>query len=187
MPKKSYECCLFTSMIIEIVLIGVTIQYGFKYNNSLKYNKLKCNITKIEYPIEISNSINENNNNFVKCSCGKRCTSDMGICTKLFTNNKNFEEILIQNNYDTYLSKCTFAETRCQNGELIKNRIYAIKENIKNIKNKYEISSFIDCYEYDNIYFLDDYNYINETIILSIFGGILLIIISLILICCPPQ
>ena len=68
MPRKSYECCFFMCVIIEIVLIGVTIKYGLKYNDSLKYNQLKCNITRIEYPDKIPTTIEEYNNNFVNVS-----------------------------------------------------------------------------------------------------------------------
>ncbi len=191
MPRKSYDCCLFTSMIIEIILIGITVNYGIKYSNSFKYNKLECNITRIEYPDKIPTTIEEYNNNFVKCDCGKRCVSDMGICTKIFITDKHFGEFLLQKSYNTYLSKCTFAETSCPNGEKNENRIYHIKENIKNVVDKYkdymEKSEFIDCYEYNDVYFLDNYNYLGETIGLSVFGGLLLITIVSILTCCPPQ
>ena len=44
MPRNNYDCCFFMCVIIEIVLIGVTINYSLKYNDSLKYNQLKCNI-----------------------------------------------------------------------------------------------------------------------------------------------
>ena len=130
-------------VIINIILVGVSIDYTIKYTNSQKYNKLKCNITKIEYPTEIPNTIDEYNNNFVKCSCGKRCTSDMGICTKLFITNKNLEEVLLQKKYGIYDSECTFAETKCENGEIIEDRINAIQENIDYIrpKNEFENSS----------------------------------------------
>ena len=191
MPRKSYDCCLFTSMIIEIILIGITVNYGIKYSNSFKYNKLECNITRIEYPDKIPTTIEEYNNNFVKCDCGKRCVSDMGICTKIFITDKHFGEFLLQKSYNTYLSKCTFAETSCPNGEKNENRIYHIKENIKNVVDKYkdymEKSEFIDCYEYNDVYFLDNYNYLGETIGLCVFAGLLLITILCILTCCPPQ
>jgi len=191
MPRRTCDCCLFTSTIILLVLIGVTINYGSKYADSLKYNKLKCNITRIEYPTEIPIIIDEYNNNFIKCDCGKRCVSDMGICTKVFIVDEHFGEILLQKNYGTYLSKCTFAETSCPNGEQNENRVYAIQHNIFNVVNKYknymEKSGFIDCYEYNDVYFLAGYNYLDETIILSVFSGILLILIYIIFSCCPPQ
>ncbi len=190
MARKSYDCCLFTTIIIEIVLIGVTLNYGFKYSNSLKYNQLKCNITRIEYPTKIPTTTEEYNNNFIKCDCGKRCVSDMGICTKIFTTDEHFGEKLFQHRYETFLSKCTFAETSCPNGEKNENRIYAIEQNIKNVVNKYKNymkkSEFIECYEYNDVYFLDDYNYLDETIILSVFVVLLLIMILCILRCCPP-
>jgi hypothetical protein len=191
MPRRTCDCCLFTSIIILLVLIGVTINYGSKYADSLKYNKLKCNITRIQYPIEIPNTIDEYNNDFIKCDCGKRCVSDMGICTKVFIADEHFGEILLQKNYGTYLSKCTFAERSCPNGEKNENRVYAIQQNIFNVVNKYknymEKSVFIDCYEYNDVYFLDDYNYLDETITLSVFTGLLLILICIIFSCCSPQ
>ena len=39
------------------------------------------------------------NNNFIKCDCGKRCVSDMGICTKVFIADEHFGEILLQKNF----------------------------------------------------------------------------------------
>ena len=193
MPRKNYECCLFTSIISIIALLGVTINYCFKYSNSQKYNKLKCNITRIEYPDKIPTTVEEYNNNFIKCSCGKRCISDMGICTKIFITDIHFGEELLQYKYknENLLSKCTFAERRCANGENIENRIYSIKENKKNVVNKYENyiknSELIDCYEFNDVYFIDNYNYLDETIILCVFSGMLLILICVILSFCPPQ
>ena len=158
-------------------MIGITINYGSKYTDSLKYNKLKCNITRIEYPTEIPIIIDEYNNNFIKCECGKRCVSDMGICTKVFISDEHFGEILLQKNYGTHLSKCTFAETSCQTKH---------KNVVDKYKNYMEKSGFIDCYEYNDVYFLDEYNYLDETIILSVFSGILLILICIIFSCSSP-
>lgn len=191
MARNSYECCLFMSIIIQIVLIGVSISYVSKYVDSLKYNQLKCNITRIEYPTKIPTNTEEYNNNFIKCDCGKRCVSDMGICTKIFITDEHFGEKLLQNRYDIFLSKCTFAETRCIDGEKNENRMYAIEQNIKNVVDKYknymQNSEFIDCYEYNDVYFLDNYNYLDETIGLCVFAGLLLIIIITIFRYCSPQ
>ena len=79
MPRNNYDCCFFMCVIIEIVLIGVTINYSLKYNDSLKYNQLKCNITRIEYPDKIPTTTEEYNNNFVKCDCGKKFKSNSGL------------------------------------------------------------------------------------------------------------
>ena len=115
----------------------------------------------------------------------------MGICTKIFTIDEHYGEKLLQNRYETFLSKCTFAETKCLNGEKNENRIYAIEQNIQNVVDKYKNymakSEFIDCYEYNDVYFLDNYNYLGETIGLCVFAGLLLITILCILSCCPPQ
>lgn len=190
MSRDGCSCCFFVLIIINIILVGVSIDYTIKYTNSQKYNKLKCNITKIEYPTEIPNTIDEYNNNFVKCSCGKRCTSDMGICTKLFITNKNLEEVLLQKEYGIYDSECTFAETKCVNGEIIENRINAIQENIDYITKQYGEYitglKLLNCYEFNGIYFLDDYNYFDEMILCWSIMGFIVILLFTICRNCPP-
>ena len=189
MVRRDCSCTLFTLCVIEIVMIGVSINYICKYDNSLDYNKLKCNITRLEYPTEISNNVEDIKNKFCKCSCGKRCISDLGICTKIFINIYN-KEILLKNQYNINYDKCTFRENRCTNGELIENRIVAINKNIDSIQiyEEYiEQSELIDCYEYKNIYFLDNYNYFDEMVTLSSISSLIIIFILIICICCPLQ
>ena len=184
MSNNDYSCCVFTSIIIFLTSIGIFVNYSSKYYDSLKYELIKCNITDVEYPTKIPETIEDYNNNFVKCNCGKRCVSDMGICSKIFITDKHYGKILLQNKYNLNNQQCTFKETRCNNGEKIKNRINAINDNINNMK-KYESyinnSKLIDCYEFNDIYFLDDYNHYTEFVIASSFLGLLILILILIL------
>tara|TARA_Y100000389_G_C17264528_1_gene414751 strand:+ start:230 stop:799 length:570 start_codon:yes stop_codon:yes gene_type:complete len=178
MPKKDYSCRFFASAISFIVIFALAISYTFKYNSSLKYNEEYCNITRLEYPKEIpSNNTNELEKNFVKCSCGRRCTSDMGICNKLFIQDDYLGEILLKNDYYTHYTKCTFAERTCINGETNTNRLYMINENVKRME-KYENiilnSELIECYEYNGIYFMNNYNYLTEMVIFWIIVFVLL-------------
>lgn len=187
MARIDCSCTLFTLCVIEIVLIGVSINYICKYDNSLDYNKFKCNITRLEYPTEISDNVEDIKNKFCKCSCGKRCTSDLGICTKIFINVDN-KEVLLKKSYNLFYNKCTFREDICANGELVENRLEAINKNIDSIeiyKQYIEKSELIDCYEYKNVYFLDNYNYFDEMVVLSCISILIILLIITMCICCP--
>ena len=160
--------CVGTSFIIFIVMLSFAIINIIKYDARNDFEDYMCNITKVEYPKEIPRNIDDFlNEKFVKCSCGKRCTSDLGICNKIYIINENSEEVLLQNKFDSNDNLCTFRESKCKNAERIDDRITKIYKNIEKMK-FYENAmnnTLIDCYKYKNIYFIDNYDYMKEMII----------------------
>lgn len=186
--NSNCTCAFVTLMIISIVLVSLTAQYGAKYDDSLKYKEKKCKIDRIEYPT-IESIINDTSQ-FTKCSCGKRCTSTLGICNKIYINDvdsNSSTNILLRNDYSLFETRCTFRETRCPDGENIENRKYKISNNIEEMKmyEDYKNNDIIlKCYYYNDIYFLDNYNYLTETVVFSVLLGTFVISIFIILSCC---
>ena len=77
-------------------------------------------------------------------------------------------EILLQDRYDSDDNTCSLRESKCKNGERIDNRITKIYENIEKMKyyeNSITNNTLIDCHKFDDVYFLNDYNYFKEMII----------------------
>ena len=152
--NSNCTCAFVTLMIISIVLVSLTAQYGAKYDDSLKYKEKKCKIDRIEYPT-IESIINDTSQ-FTKCSCGKRCTSTLGICNKIYINDvdsNSSTNILLRNDYSLFETRCTFRETRCPDGENIENRKYKISNNIEEMKmyEDYKNNDIIlKCYYYNN-------------------------------------
>ena len=185
MARNNCTCAFVTLMIISIVLVALTAQYGAKYGNSLKYEEKKCKIVRIEYPT-VESIINDTSQ-FTKCSCGKRCTSTLGICNKIYVidiDSRLSTGILLRNKYSLFERRCTFSETRCPDGENIENRKYKISNNIEEMKmyEDYKNNDIIlKCYYYNDIYFLDNYNYLEETVVFSVLLGTFVISICIIL------
>ena len=181
---KDCTCCFFFSNLISIVFIGLTIKYSVIYDDSKDYNSNDCIITRVEYPTKLLTSLDNDQNkyNFARCSCGKRCLSDMGICNKIYIKNKNDNEILLKNKYLSLDGNCTFREKYCPDGEKIENRLYKIEEN-KLEMNKYINKTSIKCYNYKDEYFINNYNYLKETLI-CVFGLSLCVITTCIICCC---
>lgn len=161
--------CVGASLIIFSTMLAFAIINIIKYDARNDFNDFMCNITKVEYPKEIPTNMDEFiNDNFVKCNCGKRCTSDLGICSKIYVVNKHSEEVLLQNKFNSNDNHCTFRESKCKNGERIHDRITKIYNNIEKMKFYEEHmnnNTLINCYKYNNIYFINNYDYEKEMII----------------------
>jgi hypothetical protein len=82
--------CVGASFIIFIVMLVFAIINIIRFDARNDFEDFKCNITKVEYPKEIPTNIYDFiNDDFVKCDCGKRCVSDLGICSKIYIMNEN--------------------------------------------------------------------------------------------------
>jgi hypothetical protein len=176
--------CIFLNVIIFVTMLTLGIINSIKYSKRDDFNNIKCNITKIEYPLKIPDNIDDySNSNFVNCDCGKSCIGDLGICNKIFITIDDSNEILLQNRFDSDDSLCTFREKKCKNGEKISNRIVKIYDNINEMK-KYEKyisdNTLMDCYKYNNVYFVNDYNYYKEMVIFMSIAGFEIIAIIII-------
>jgi hypothetical protein len=161
--------CVGVSLIIFIVMLVYAIINIIKYDARNDFEDFMCNITKVQYPKDIPTNFHDfTNDNFVKCDCGKRCISDLGICSKIYVHNINNEEVLLQNRFDSDDSLCTFRESKCKGGEKINNRISKLYKNIEKMKfyeDAMNNNTLIDCYKYDDVYFINNYNYMKEMII----------------------
>jgi len=186
MVSDDNSCKFFTLIVGFLALICVTTQYAVIYGNSLNYEETNCNIISVEYPV--IDSIINNTDHFIKCSCGRRCTSTLGICNKIYVNDinsaTNTKNLLIET-YSSIQQLCTFSETSCPDAENFENRRYKITKNIERMKiyEDYKNNNVsLKCYHYNNVYFMNNNNYLKETIICSVLIGISLLFIIIILI-----
>lgn len=161
--------------VIGIIVCSVYLsRHVPRWNNAKELNNDKLifeydkQIVDIQYPSVIShdNIINNNNNNnvnFVECHCGEKCTSQLGICTKLFITDDYDNHIMIKNTMEGD-DECTFREYECTTS--LEERNYAILNNIIDIQKYINImdnNSTIDVYKrkFNNkdVYFLNKTNY----------------------------
>ena len=177
--RNDCSCCFGILILINLVFIPLSIVYIIKYNDSLEYNKIKCNITEVTYPHQIPTDNDIINNNFVKCNCGKRCVSDLGICNKIYIFDKYEGKILLKEEYTFNTLTCTFREKKCPNGEKIGNRIDAINYNkLEMIKYERFINNdeLFNCYEYNGIYFIDNKTNFSTMLIISVITLVLIVL-----------
>ena len=74
------------SLAICVMLVGIQVLI------TGDYEKEQCIITDVHYPKNLPTINNPDTSNFIKCDCGKRCTSDMGTCVKIFLKNNVLNE-----------------------------------------------------------------------------------------------
>lgn len=179
--------CLFLNLVLTLVMLVFSIINIIKFSESHNFENTLCNVTRIEYPSEIPTNI-ENYKNFVECDCGRRCESNLGICNQIYITDENSQEILLQDRYDSDDNTCSLRESKCKNGERIDNRITKIYENIEKMKyyeNSITNNTLIDCHKFDDVYFLNDYNYFKEMIIfvsIMLFSSMIILIITKVII-----
>ena len=171
----AYMCCNLCFCTL-ITLFNIEILYNLQYYDS--YQENICLISKIDYPRTLPN-ISENN--WVKCSCGKKCKS-WKPCIELYSTydeNLKINQKLINTKQSYSNIKCTIADAfDCY--ENVNNTYY--QSEIINIFNTY-LNKNITCYvneNIDNIYLKKEFSY-GLAYTLSVF-----IIISLICIICLP-
>lgn len=139
-PRNCSFCCLFMLVVTAFVLMFA----GLNYHSSISYTERQCVLTGVTYPTNTP-SHNDSWSNFIECDCGRRCTSDLGTCVKLFAYEENAPSLEIEGIHQIPTSEmiklhpssagasrasseCTFAETQCPNGESHDDRMRAIEE-----------------------------------------------------------
>lgn len=117
--------------IIGFIFLAVTtllmIVMGINYVKYLSFENGSCRITNVTYPQSL-----EDSSNLISCDCGRRCTSDAGICIRItgfLLESPNFKNRHFVSSVSVNYPRqdCTFAETRCPNAEKISDRVDAIQ------------------------------------------------------------
>lgn len=169
MPKRN-DCCFFTSILIFFVLLILMCVSIFHYTDYKQgISEEICNITSVSYPKQ------EEENNFYKCKCGKRCYSYVGICNKIFMN-------------DVFIPKSYIKPYKLNSIDIQKNNIcssYANKNCITDFSKLYEIvtnnaqsmqllvNNSMPCFKKNNVYFKEnqtDDKYKNMIIFITLSG-----------------
>lgn len=171
-------CCLFMLVVTAFVLMFA----GLNYHTSISYTERQCVLTSVTYPTNTP-SHNDSWSNFIECDCGRRCTSDLGTCIKLFAYEKNAPSLSSEGIHQIPASEmiklhpssmggsrasseCTFAETKCPNGESHDDRMRAIEDAIQlgePYREKMLANETIPCYLNDSsneIYLNVDKSYV---------------------------
>ena len=163
--KNCSFCCLFMIVVSAFVLLFA----GLNYADSQNFVESQCVLTSVTYPTNTP-SHNGSWSDFIECDCGRRCTSDLGTCIKLFAYEQNSPSLTENGEIQTHNSQmiklhptslggssasslCTFAETDCPNGESHDNRITAINDAITKAqpyKEKMLANETIPCFINDN-------------------------------------
>ena len=142
--KKIMISTLFgTSLLIFLI-------QGIHFLESYSFKEKEYIIKNVSYPLSI-----EDSSNLIKCDCGRYCTSDAGTCIKiegnLMINSKQSARKFLSSTIINGDNKgCTFAETRCKDGEKIENRLESISlAQVKAQKfiEKMNNNSPITCYQ----------------------------------------
>lgn len=172
-PNK--ECAIFCPLFSLIFIIIIFMSYIYNQINTLKYNEYKCFIENVLYPSINLNTSNIIMNGFVECNCGRHCTSDLGICIKIFGKilETNQTKLLQYKTVDGTDDTCTFRENDCKNSEGFNDRYQATI--IARNKALSYLNTTRNCYSKDNnYYFLNNDMNMTGIIILGIILGIII-------------
>ena len=180
------EFCYILGTITSFILFICGLASLLTFTENIGLNEYDCKISNVTFPTNVP-TVNETNmDNFVRCDCGYKCTSDLGTCLNIYgsindlTTVKNFKKS-ISNKRD----QCTFTETKCRNGDDILNRIDKINEVVERgnyYNNLMTNNETIKCYyssDSQYIYMEKNVDYTMMTILFSI----MLFIIILMIIC----
>lgn len=174
--------CYILWSFIALILFICTLSIIFNYETNIKLLDKECTITKVTYPSVLPNLINSSYDNFIKCDCGRYCTSELGICINIYAyidNINNTKKVFEKTS--TLDSLCTFTETICKDGESINNRILKINEatNTGEYYSSFINNTNINCYvdKKNNIYLQKHVDY---TLIIVLSSILFFIIIMLV-------
>jgi hypothetical protein len=147
-----------------------------EWNNAKKNNKKNDKlvfeydkrIVDVKYPKELPSNDSEQSEyeNFVPCHCGESCTSELGICTRLYTTDNDGNKYLIRESLDSD-EYCTFREYDCE-GSLedrtlaILNNMIDIQKYINSMNNNQTIKVFYKYTNNEKVYFLNKF-YLDES------------------------
>ena len=184
---KNNECkciCGGLTVLSWFVFFLVCVLPYLQYIN---YTKTECNVTDVDYPVELPNATNEEF--WISCKCGRSCNT-LTPCINIYGFINNSINNGINNGINKFKESpqdkrldCTFQKKKCPEGENIIDRQNALLEakiTYQQYNNK-TVTCYVD--EVSNIIVLNnDYNY-NYLIAFSIIS-ILLTCICSCFICC---
>ena len=180
-----YTCCGLSFLFISLFCVTC---FGLLVTD--RYDEYDCHIIHVKYPTTLpgSNSSVDESGNFCDCNCGKKCTSNLGVCEKLYiTRDINKNSVMAQESTIREHSsgtECTFAEKKCLDGENINNRLNAIESSINKMK-KYismmQNNETIKCWSNNNddeLYLENEINWETFIIYASLAGAFTIIGVS---------
>lgn len=136
------------------VLFGCGLYFmvsGINFLGQENINEKNCYITNVTYPTSVYDS-----SNLIECHCGRRCKSDTGTCIRVYGRlvAENKASLLFAST-DTSGDNhgCTFAETKCKDGEKITDRTNSLekaREIAQEYINKLDSGKAVTCYQKPN-------------------------------------
>lgn len=178
------SCSKITGFCLLAISVLMIIISGVNFLNSKSYDEGTCIITNVTYPQSITDSAN-----LITCDCGRRCTSDAGTCiriTGILLKTPEIQNRYFVSNTDVNHPRedCTFAETRCTQGEKVEDRLVAV-ENAKQKAREYisyqNDKKEIPCYHRNG----DNHLYLkNEDVSLFFYISCGCVILSICCLCC---
>ena len=172
------NCYVFCPAISFIIIITIFMSYVYKQIDTINYNEYDCYIENVSYPtIFINTSTNDIIlDGFVNCNCGHKCTTNFGICIKIFGRilKNNQTKLLQDKTIDSPDDTCTFRENKCKNAQDLSDRIQATSD-AKDYALSY-LNTTRNCYSKNNeYYFLNNHINLTGIIICSVIIGLIII------------
>ena len=180
----SSKCLSSYLFIFGICLLGIFLPLFLvsliDYLKMNDYEPTICNITQVEYPIQLPYS--ENMDLWSNCDCGRRCTSRYP-CIKIYS---NLSSDILKRSLDNRDESCTFTESSCPHGEDPAVTFQSLEHSIR-LAESY-INSSVTCYVNKNDpsnheIFLEYDDYLVELIIFTIIFSLFVIIITIMVLC----
>lgn len=162
------------SIIIMVITTIFFFIIGINYMHQHSFQEEQCRIDNATWPISVYDS-----SNLIECRCGRSCKADTGTCIRVYGNmvdRTNPQLILSNTNIKTDNHGCSFAETKCRDGESIENRQVAVekaKHRAKEYVNMINSNRTITCYRkkgQDTLYLENDDHTTLFIVAASIFG-----------------
>ena len=183
--KCSATCYIVCPSISMIILVSIIFGVMYPELDTINFKPYDCLIENVTYPILIVNASDQTStpiaNGFVSCDCGKYCTSEYGICIKLWAkildDDSNQQYMLYDSTTDNKDYSCTFQETECENSHNMVERVTAI-ENARQKALSY-LNTNQTCYKNDN----EDKYYLNNEPDMKVLI-ICFIVVGITLLCC---
>ena len=138
------KCCFFILVVIGFISFIYFLDQYFVLSLSRmsNFDTDICNITRVDYPITLPTP--ENDDNWIRCDCGKYCQGWSPIISLYSDFN---EDTLIKYSFDDDQSY-TFGSNECPNGENVIDTMKRLNESIN--KARTYINASVDCYVNDN-------------------------------------
>jgi hypothetical protein len=169
------KCCFYIMYIVGFVSFMFFLdEYLIPLSRISYYDEDICNITRVDYPINLPTI--ENTEDWIRCDCGRWCEG-WSPCIRLFTDFNN--EILIRNSFEEDGKDYTLGSTECHDGENMIETMKRLNDSIN--KAHTYINSSVNCFvneDYTKIYLNIEFN-INDYI-----APLIIVMLSLCVCCC---